>query len=309
MTLADEMNEKDEVTTSSPGPTPSRWSAAWRPVVPLEQATAKRVPTVSAKARSNWLVTGPRLSRPERSTSSTSSSSRSSTCGLASGMVRVVTTRLAHRRSGREVEQLAEALVASVDDVEEDVLHLLGDRSASARRVVVNRRDRRHLAGRAAQEDLVAEVEVRAHEVDLAHLPVQGAKDAHDGVARDARQAGGGRGRGVDDAVADDEDVLARAVGDVSRLVQEDRLLVAAAVALELRQHRVDVLAGGLGGRRKRVGTDAAEARDLAARALLERLIAEVGAPAPDGDAELDRVGGGIETHRSVAAKRDRPDV
>ena len=45
-------------------------------------------------------------------------------------------------------------------------------------------------------------------------------------------------------AVAHEEDVLARALADVALVVEEDRLLVAGLVRLDLREDRVQVLAG-----------------------------------------------------------------
>ncbi|MFT3917330.1 MAG: hypothetical protein QM704_25560 [Anaeromyxobacteraceae bacterium] len=39
--------------TSSPGPSPSAWSARWRATVPFETVIAWRTPTQAAKAASN----------------------------------------------------------------------------------------------------------------------------------------------------------------------------------------------------------------------------------------------------------------
>src|SRR6478609_10485854 len=93
ITLADATNENDEVTTSSPGPTPSRARLACRPAVPLEQATAWAVPAISANASSKRRYIGPSARSPERSTSSTSSSSRPSRYGRANGIWRTATIR------------------------------------------------------------------------------------------------------------------------------------------------------------------------------------------------------------------------
>ena len=86
------------------------------------------------------------------------------------------------------------------------------------------------------------------------------------------------------DAVAHDEDVLARALADVAVVVEQDRLLVAGLVGLDLRQDRVEVLAAGLGVRDQRVGADAPPGGDLGADAVALALLAEVGAPLPGGD-------------------------
>src|SRR6185437_1405390 len=169
ITLAEATNEKLDVITSSPGPMPRRCSATCSPAVPLEQAMACCVPTRSAKACSNCGPTGPQARLSERRTSSTSSSSRPSMYGRARGIERVVTTAL-DGRADRVLEQVGEALVLPADDGEERVLDLFRDRSATADVVIVDRRHRRHLGGRAAEEHLVAEVEVGAHQVHLAHL-------------------------------------------------------------------------------------------------------------------------------------------
>src|SRR5918999_1352675 len=50
-----------------------------------------------------------------------------------------------------------------------------------------------------------------------------------------------------DHAVLYDEDVLATALADVALVVEENRLLVARLERLDLREHRVQVLAAGLG--------------------------------------------------------------
>ena len=113
----------------------------------------------------------------------------------------------------------------------------------------------------------------------------------------------------MEHAVAHHEHVLARAVGHVALLVQQDRLVVAGSGRLELREHRVDVLAGRLRRRRKGVRPDAAEARHLEADAVLEGLLAQVGAPRPHRDRHLDGVVARVEPHRSGAAEGDRPDV
>src|SRR5262245_61461802 len=217
ITLADATNEKLDVITSSPGPTPRRCRATCSPAVPLEQATACCAPTRSANARSNAGPTGPQARLSDRSTSRTSSSSRPSRYGRASGIERVVTTAL-DGRADRVLEQVGEALVLPADDGEERVLDLLRDRAARAGRMIVDRRHRRHLRSRAAEEHLVAEVEVGAHQVHLAHLVAERVGDPHHRLAGDPGQARRGRRRRVEHPVPDDEHVLARAVGDVALL-------------------------------------------------------------------------------------------
>src|SRR4030095_8627850 len=73
-----------------------------------------------------------------------------------------------------------------------------------------------------------------------------------------ARQpAASGERRGVEDAVADGEDVLARPVGHIPVGVEQDGLVVAGLDGLGLGQRGVDVLAGGLGGGRGCVRVEA----------------------------------------------------
>src|SRR6185312_13531773 len=159
ITFAEATNEKLDVISSSPGPTPRRCSATCSPAVPLEQAIACCAPTRSAKARSNAGPTGPQARLSDRRTSRTSSSSRPSMNGRASGIERVVTTVL-DGRADRVLEQVGEPLVLPADDGEERVLDLLGDRAAGAGGMVVHRRHRRDLGRRAAEKHLVAEIEV-----------------------------------------------------------------------------------------------------------------------------------------------------
>src|SRR5437764_826426 len=71
-------------------------------------------------------------------------------------------------------------------------------------------------------------------------------RDLDHAVARDADEDRGGEIGRVDDAVAHDEEALARAVRDVPVGGEHDRLVVAGAVRLADGEHRVDVDAGRL---------------------------------------------------------------
>src|SRR5207342_3982296 len=71
----------------------------------------------------------------------------------------------------------------------------------------------------------------------------------------------------------------------------------------------VEVLARRLGGRDQRVRADAPPRGDLAPDAVLLALVAEVGAPLPDRDRDLDRAVEGEQAHRPGAAEDERPDV
>ena len=111
------------------------------------------------------------------------------------------------------------------------------------------------------------------------------------------------------DAVLDHEHVLAGALADVALVVEQDRLLVAGLDRLDLGQHGVEVLPAGLGVRDQRVRRDAAPGGDLRPHAVLLALVAEVGAPLPDGDHRLDVVLQRVEAHRPRAAEDQRADV
>src|SRR5260221_14367016 len=64
ITLAEEMKENDEVITSSPGPTPSRASAACRPAEPPGHGHAQRDPGAAANAPYKPPLTGPEGNKP-----------------------------------------------------------------------------------------------------------------------------------------------------------------------------------------------------------------------------------------------------
>ena len=170
-------------------------------------------------------------------------------------------------------------------------------------------RNRRHLGGRPAHEHLVGEVEVGADQRLLDHLVAEVARDLDDRVARDPVQDPGREVGRVDHAVADDEDRLARAVGDVPVRREQDRLVVARLLRLGDREHRVQVDAGRLRGVRDDVRRDPLPARDLRADARPERLLAEVGAPRPRHDRDLDRVPARRDAELAEAVEGDRADV
>ena len=106
-----------------------------------------------------------------------------------------------------------------------------------------------------------------------------------------------------------DEDVLARAVGDVAVLRQEDRLVVPGALGLVHREHRVEVDAGRLRRVRDRVRPDTLPRRDHRAAAVPLALLAEVRAPREGEDRHLDVVAARVHTELPVAVVRDRAQV
>src|SRR5512140_3222904 len=119
--------------------------------------------------------------------------------------------------------------IAPVDDVEERVLDLLGDGAArsGADLQPVEFADGSHFRGGAGEERLVGDVDLVARDALLHDLDPQVLADTEHGVAGDAVQRAGRQVGRVDDAALDHEDVLARALTDEARAVQEQRLVVA----------------------------------------------------------------------------------
>ena len=175
--------------------------------------------------------------------------------------------------------------------------------------MIVERGNRSHLGGCAGQEHLVGEVQLGARQIVFDRLDADGGSHLHHRVARNAGETGGADRRGVQLAVHHREDVLARAVSNQTSLVEEDRLVVAVLERLHLRELRVEVLAGGLGGGRNHVRADAAPGRDHAANAVLNRLVAEVGPPLPNRDHGVNRAVERVDTHLASAAENQRADV
>ena len=99
------------------------------------------------------------------------------------------------------------------------------------------------------------------------------------------------------------------ALRDAAVLVEEDRLVVAGVGRLGLGEDRVQVLARGLGVRDQAVAGDRPPGGDLGPDPVLLAVLAEVGAPRPDGDDHLDRGALRVEAHLAVAAERERADV
>ena len=135
------------------------------------------------------------------------------------------------------------------------------------------------------------------------------ARELHDDVARDALEHAVARRRRHEHAVAHAEDVLARALGDVAVLGEHHGLVVAGVEHLDLGEDAVQVLARGLGGAGQRRVVERLDAARLGAHAVLDALLAEVGAPRPGGDDDLHRRVHGEQAHLAVAAEDQRADV
>src|SRR5207247_8251471 len=98
-------------------------------------------------------------------------------------------------------------------------------------------------------------------------------------------------------------------VGDVAVRGEQDRLVVAGTPDLHRREHRVEVDSGRLRDVRNNVRADALPVRDLAADAVALPLLAEIRAPRPREDRDVDRVPDRGDSELAVADERDRPDV
>src|SRR5262249_23526269 len=96
---------------------------------------------------------------------------------------------------------------------------------------------------------------------------------------------------------------------DAAVLVEEDRLVIAGVGRLGLGEDRVQVLAGGLRVRDQAVARDRPPRGDLGPDPVLLAVLAEVCAPGPDGDEDVDRRALRVEAHLPIAAERQRPDV
>src|SRR5665647_1566246 len=178
------------------------------------------------------------------------------------------------------LHEVRELLVTSLDDGVELLLDATRQRPGLADEVVVDLADRHDLGGRAGEEELVGEHHVAARKRALADLDAHAPGDPHDAVAGDAFEDPVAGGRRQEHTVAHREDVLARALGHVTVLVEHDRLVVPTACDLHL-------------------GADAAP----------DALLAEVGAPRPHGD---DRIHGRVhreDAHLPVPAEDQRADV
>ena len=292
--LAEATNEKDEVTTSSPGPMPSACRQRCRPAVPLETATAWRTPMRSAQARSKRGPIGPSESWPERSTSSTSSRSRSPMTGLASGMRSSAGAQPGRGRGRGRARGPADAVLEAV---EQRLPRCLDDVLADADRapgVAAVAGVDEHARDRAGALGLVEDphLEVDQRDARRARAPAAPSAMPQRGVERVDRAVALGGG---DEALAAVEDLdrrlgLDAAVGallgdDAEALEREERLVDAGlalhhqleravgdlevvALVLELLQAAEDrrhpgLVVGEVHAQLARLGEDRAAAREL----------------------------------------------
>jgi hypothetical protein len=114
------------------------------------------------------------------------------------------------------------------------------------------------------------------------------------GVAGDAVQGASRQVGRVDHATLDDEDVLARAFAHKAAAVEQQGFVVAVVGGFHVGQDGVGVVAHRLGLRHGDVDVVAGVAAGLDADAALHALFAQVGAPGPGGDHQVDGVALGL---------------
>ena len=140
------------------------------------------------------------------------------------------------------------------------------------------------------------------------HRIAEVARHLNDGFARDAAQNGGQR-RGLDDAVADNEDILAGSLGHETGRIQHDGFVIAFFLGFDLGKNGVHVVTGGLRLAHVRVDVHAGKGAGLGADALFQSFGAEVGAPGPHGDNGVHGVVAGVNAHFAEAHKGQRADI
>src|ERR1700730_581392 len=158
--------------------------------------------------------------------------------------------------------------VLAPDGAEVDLLELLGELPDGpvADLAVVDLDHGGDLGAGAAEEQLVARVELRPVDAALNHCETELVPDhADQQVAGDPLQDVVGHRRGHEDAVLEYEEVLGGALRDVPVVSEHDRLVVAVLERLRLGKGRVDVGPRHLCSGRQRTVRDAAPAGDHAA--------------------------------------------
>ena len=145
--------------------------------------------------------------------------------------------------------------MSCIDRIEETLLQGLCDLAAMTRpdRDLIDRADRRDLGRSARQKDLVGQIQGRPLHRHFDHFNAHIAGDLNYGIARDPWQYRRPKRRRVELPVIDQKDVLARALGNHSAVVQSDALAVAAEQRFHFYELRIHVIRTGLSHRRQLV--------------------------------------------------------
>ena len=199
----------------------------------------------------------------------------------------------------------------ALDDVEEGFLNALrhGTTLALSDRKPVDRANRRDLRGRSGEEHLVGRVHHLAWNRLLLDVDVHFLRQLEDGKPGDSRERRSREGRRDEPVLPDEEEVLARALGNAPVVIERDPLVIAVRDRFHLDELAVRVVRGGLRHGGHRVRRDAHPGRAARVDALLEGVGAEILPPLVATDRHVDRVRERVDAERAVAAVDERPDV
>src|SRR5688572_6575612 len=167
----------------------------------------------------------------------------------------------------------------------------------------------RDLGCRSAEEQFIRHIQELAGQHLLADLDSEIPRDGDDRVPRDPLQDSGGKRRRVQTAVADREEVLTAAFGDVAERIEHDALGVLVLLRFHLAQLRIEVIAARFGHRGKGVRRRSAPARHAYVDTVRDAFLAEVRAPFPGDDERLHRDAGAVHAHLLTGADHERPDI
>ena len=162
------------------------------------------------------------------------------------------------------------------------------------------------LGGGAGEEGLVADVEHFARERLFDDLDAELLGEGDDGIARDAGEGGVGQRWGVEYSVAHEEEVLARAFGEIAVDIERDAFGVTVDLGLHADELRVHVVGACLGERRHGIRCEARPGGDADVGALIAR---DVFAPGEVGDVDLNRGLERVDADLAVAAKSNGANV
>ena len=114
---------------------------------------------------------------------------------------------------------------------------------------------------------------------------------------------------GEDVAVAHHEEVLARTFGDDAVFIHQQSFVEAATHRVLHREHRVQILAAGLGRRRHGERTELLPARDRYLDSLLQSVSAEVCTPRPRKNRDIHRAIARVNAEAAAAVERNRTKI
>src|SRR5690606_20648204 len=196
------------------------------------------------------------------------------------------------------------------DQVEVGLLQFLGDRTTAtdADLAAIDFTDRRDFGSGAGEERFVGDVHLVTSDALLDHLDAVFFGQGQDGAAGDAIEAGG-HFRGVHHTVLDQEDVLARTLGHVAFRIQQHGLVGTTGNGFLQGQHRVDVVAVGLGASHGDVDVVTGVGAGAHLDAGFQRFFAHIGAPVPGGDNHVNLQAGGAQAHAFAAEEHHRAQV